>query len=334
MVSDKFPEKLQVNITTRAVVAAFLVVLVGWLAVQLKAVLLILLAALLLALGLSSLIDFLVRKGIKREVAGIVSVLGLGLVFLALGAFGVSTVVDQTVRFVRRLPFLLNALAQSPSAPGFFRDLSKTLADQVGGLSGNVLKVTWGAFSGVGAVITVLVFTVYILIYLEEIERYFVNLFAEKSRDKVRETIEEIKSRLGAWFAAESVLMLCVGSFTFVGLTLLRMDYAVALSVIAGFLEIVPNFGPIISVFPAALVGFYDSVWMGLAAIALFILVQQVENYFIVPKVMQNAIGFNPLVTMVAILTGGMLLGFVGLLFALPLTLVGSIIVRKVFLED
>lgn len=111
---------------------------------------------------------------------------------------------------------------------------------------------------------------------------------------------------------------------------MLRLDYVLPLEIIAGFLEIVPILGPILSAVPSVVVGFAVSPLVGLGVLGWFILLQQLENNLIVPNVMQKSVGFNPLITMVVILIGAKLLGMAGALLAVPITLVVAIIIKNI----
>ena len=127
------------------------------------------------------------------------------------------------------------------------------------------------------------------------------------------------------------ILVLIIGVMTYVGLSLLRVNYALPLAVIAGILEIIPMIGPLISAVPAVLVGFAASPILGLGVVALFVLVQQFENTIVVPRVMKKAIGLDPILTMLTILVGGRLFGVMGALLSVPVTLVVIIVLKHFY---
>jgi len=124
--------------------------------------------------------------------------------------------------------------------------------------------------------------------------------------------------------------MIIIGLLTFIGLTLLGIDYALPLAIFAGFLEIIPSFGPFISAIPAVLVGLLISPLMALAVIALYFLIQQVENNFIVPQLMAKECGLNPLVTIIALIVGFKLGGVIGAILAVPVVLLIEIILTEI----
>ena len=115
--------------------------------------------------------------------------------------------------------------------------------------------------------------------------------------------------------------MTMVGLLTFIGLSLIGVRYALPLSIIAGLLEVVPNLGPTISTIPSFLVALTQSYFLGFSTIALYFIVQQLENHIIVPMVMKKAVGLNPIITLIALIIGGKVGGAVGVVLAIPFTL-------------
>jgi len=114
---------------------------------------------------------------------------------------------------------------------------------------------------------------------------------------------------------------------------LLGLPYLLALSVIAGLLELVPNIGPTIAAVPAIIVGFSVSYSHGLAALIVAIIVQQLENHLIVPKVMQKATGLNPIITLIALMIGFQLGGPLLAVLALPVFITIEVFVSHLHLD-
>src|SRR5690606_15670337 len=119
------------------------------------------------------------------------------------------------------------------------------------------------------------------------------------------------------------LLMLAVGLLSFVGLSLLGIPYAVPLALLAGLLEIVPNVGPTVAAIPAVFVGYLAGgpVIAGVVAL-LAIVIQQIENNLLVPKIMHANANVNPLISLILILTGLKVTGVIGALLAIPVYIV------------
>ena len=116
--------------------------------------------------------------------------------------------------------------------------------------------------------------------------------------------------------------MSIIGVLIYIGLRLLGIPYALPLAIFAGILEAVPNIGPVISAIPGVVIALTISPVMGLAAAALYFLVQQLENSVVVPKVMQKATGVNPLITILSLAIGFQLAGPLGAILAVPIVIV------------
>ena len=146
--------------------------------------------------------------------------------------------------------------------------------------------------------------------------------------------IVAIERKLGAWVIGQLALAVIVGVITYIGLTLLGVEFALSLSIIAGIFEIVPIIGPIISAIPAVLVALTMSPMMALLVAGLFFVVQQLENNIFVPIVMRRAVGIPPIVTILALTIGGKLAGVAGIMLAVPLVVAMQVIFQSLVIEN
>jgi predicted PurR-regulated permease PerM len=116
---------------------------------------------------------------------------------------------------------------------------------------------------------------------------------------------------------------------TLVGLLILGVDYPVVLALFAGLTEMIPIIGPFIGAIPAVIVGVSQAPVMGLWVALMYLIIQQLENHLIVPRVMSKASGLNPVIVIIAILVGGKLFSITGVILAVP-----TMIIITTFLED
>ncbi len=189
-------------------------------------------------------------------------------------------------------------------------------------------SVTNGAFDFVKStfsnfifLISVIFFSFYFLIEEHVIRGLLLRFFDAKNANDIAGIFDKAELRMRAWLWGQLILMLAIGTATYIGLTLLGVRYALPLAVLAGLLEVVPILGPTISAIPAFLVTASQSVFGGFTVIALYFVIQQIENQVLVPLVMRRAVGLNPILTLTALIIGGKLAGVMGLLLAIPLTL-------------
>jgi predicted PurR-regulated permease PerM len=205
----------------------------------------------------------------------------------------------------------------TPALQGVNIDISQ----QIPNLTNQFLGLASNVFSNTIFIISTLFFGFYFTLQENLLKGILARFFSAEKIRQVTAIVEKAEVRMSAWVWGEITLMTIVGVMTFVGLSLIGIRYALPLAVLAGLLEAVPNLGPTLSAIPAALIGFSQSYFMGFATIALFFIVQQVENNVVVPIVMKRAVGLNPIVTLIALIIGGKLAGIIGVLLAIPVTL-------------
>ena len=131
------------------------------------------------------------------------------------------------------------------------------------------------------------------------------------------------------------ILSILVGLLVFLGLSLLQIKYAAILAILAGLLEFVPYVGPVFAAIPALFLGFSQAgIVKMLLVLLMYIVLQQLENHILVPKVMQKAVGLNPIVSIIALLAGAQLAGFIGVLIAIPVATALSVFIEDVLAKD
>jgi predicted PurR-regulated permease PerM len=160
----------------------------------------------------------------------------------------------------------------------------------------------------------------YMLRDLKLIKRTFAGLFQEPARTEIFSILHQIDSVLGGFVRGHLLVALIVGMLSFVGLTLLRIDFALIIGFVAGLFDIIPYFGPVIGALPAVAIALLESPLKALYVIILFLIIHQVESTIVSPKIIGQRVGLHPLVVIFALLVGGNAAGLVGLLLAVPIT--------------
>jgi predicted PurR-regulated permease PerM len=105
----------------------------------------------------------------------------------------------------------------------------------------------------------------------------------------------------------------------FGSLTVLQVKFALSLGILAALFEFIPIFGPILAAIPAIIIAFFQEPILGLLTLILFVIVQQLENHLIYPVVVRKTVGVHPIIVILAMIIGGQLGGFFGILLAIPL---------------
>jgi predicted PurR-regulated permease PerM len=128
--------------------------------------------------------------------------------------------------------------------------------------------------------------------------------------------------------------MAAIAFVSFIGLSILGVPLALANALLAGLLEFIPNIGPVLSVFPPIAVALLVSPWKAVAVLILYILIQQLEAYVLVPFVMKQQVSLLPAVTLLSVVIFGTFFGFLGVFLSVPLVIVFKIWLKEVLIKD
>jgi predicted PurR-regulated permease PerM len=313
---------------------------------QLREVLLLIFAAVVLATTLNRLARRFQGLGIKRGLAVLlaVAIFWVGVVcffWLIVPPFvqqfheltyrvpqgfeRFNTWVDERRTYIppQLLPYIpdLNSLIEQ-AQPLFNR------------LLGNSFAFVSGSLEVVLKILLVLVLTGMFLANPHDYRKVFVRLFPSFYRSRVNGILNQCEISLEGWITGAIIAVAVVGLMSLLGLSILGVKAALALAVLAGFMNLIPNLGPTMSVLPAMAIALLDNPWKALAVFILYFVIQQVESNFITPVVMAHQVSLLPAVTLISQLFFVTFLGFLGLFLALPLTVVAKIWVQEVLIKD
>jgi predicted PurR-regulated permease PerM len=328
----------------RVVVLAIALGIGLWLFVTLRTILLQLLLAIILSAGLRPLVDWLNARGIPRGPAVLLIYLSVVLIIVLFGVVVIPPVINEIERVVyeaptygeRLLQFLRDVRADYPFLP----PLDEQLLAQLRGLSGqisaiasqalSVARIAIGVFSGVLNAILVLLLTLYLVVDGARIREYLLSFLDPAQADRARAVADRIGPRIGGWLLGQIALSATVGLVSFVALSLLGIEGALLLAVIAAIGEVIPIVGPIAAAVPAVIVALTQSPLLALATAGVYLGIQQLENNLLVPKIMERAVDLHPLAVVLALLVGGELLGIAGAIVAVPVAAAIAVVLDEV----
>jgi predicted PurR-regulated permease PerM len=203
------------------------------------------------------------------------------------------------------------------------------IADRVGSSVGVLFQAINVTFSSIFTAFTLFVLSFYLMVERRTLHQKI--YWFSKAKNHIAQAdafLNSIELQLGGWVRGELILMFAVGTLNYVGLLLLGVPYALPLALVAGFLEILPNLGPILSTVLASLIALtVGGPFLALGVAVMGIVIQQVENSFLVPKVMSVNANVNSLTSILSILIGLQLGGIAGGFLAIP----AYIVMRSVY---
>jgi predicted PurR-regulated permease PerM len=303
----------KIEVSHKTIIFTIFLLIFLWILYQIRHIVFLLYISLIFTTAVSPVVAKLEKVKIPRGIAVLLLYLlfigGLSLTIASI----VPVLVKQTSELLGDLPDYLDKIGFEKLQIG-----PKDYADQLAKVPGSVFKIITATFSNILKVFAFLVINFYLLLERKNLKKHLRYFFAEEKQKKVERFVLDLEKKLGGWVRGEIILMFLVGLMSYLGLRLLDLDFALPLALIAGFLELIPNIGPTVSAIPAIIVGFASSPVIGLAVLALCILIQQLENNLITPKIIQHTVGLHPLVTLVALMIGLALGGIAGTLLAVP----------------
>lgn len=307
--------------------------------VNLRTILVLVLLALAIALGLNPAVSWLHEHRIRRGLAVLIVALGvIGLLVLA-GWAVVPVVTEQVNLLMIQSPSYLQNLRQNPQIAAFdaqFQVIDRAVSYLT---SGELITGLFGGLVGAGQVVANVIFTViittvltlYFLITLPSIKELIYQLAPASRRPRVRYLANEMFRRVGGYVSGLFTVVLISMTVAFTFLNIVGMGrYAMALTVVVGMFAFVPLVGTTISMIILSIVGFAFSPTTGLITLAFFLVYQQIDAYFIQPRVFAHSVQIPAVLVMLAAISGGLLIGMIGAILAIPITAALLLLYREV----
>ncbi|HEX7117461.1 MAG TPA: AI-2E family transporter [Longimicrobiales bacterium] len=291
---------------------------------QVTAVVVIITLALFLTAVLSPLADWIQRRGAGRGMAALLSVAAAVLVVLALFGLILPPLIIEGIEFAEDLPNQLERLRRLSTAyPTVFEGLQRTamrIRQDPARFFTGFLRAGASAVNAVFSAVIVLTLALYLLIDQERVRAAVLDHLPARHRERADRTITGVARAVRGYFTGQAIVSTIFAVLTFLVLTILGVPYATVLAAIAFFLDAIPNIGATLATIVPALVAFAsEGIVDALIVVGVFMVYQQVENNVVSPRVLGEKLEISPVLTLVAILVGGAVLGVIGVIIAIPL---------------
>lgn len=283
---------------------------------QLKEILLVIFIAYIIVAALNPIVEFLRRRRVPKTIAVLITFFTTLAFFILLIAPLVPFFVSQIQQLSKSFPEYLHQAAAVIGLDLDVREVSQIVTPQQ--LGQNAFALAGGVFGGFFSIVSTIAISFYLLLSYDAAKKNVAELFIRKHREKAINIIDQINDKLGAWLQGQFVLSLSIGFLTWATLSVLGLPFALPLAVLAGLFEIVPTVGPILSAIPAVIVALTISPNMAIVVICCYLGIQMIENHLLVPRIMQRAVGLNPVVVIIGVIVGDRLLGIPGALLSVP----------------
>jgi predicted PurR-regulated permease PerM len=338
---------------TRWVVIAILLFLMLAGAWIVRGILLLTLASIILVVLLQMPVRRMVRRGVPRPVAIILALAFIIVIMTALTLFALPQLVQQfvilaTVNIPQGVEELLNRwasgdiqrqfpiLAQitTQDIENFLNQASTQILSAIGAFGVSVLPVLGNVADTLLSLLIVLFMSMYLIADPESHRDGAIRLLPKWYRLRGREILDRCAEALRAWLKATIVSMFFVGVLTWIGLSLVGLQQALVLGVIAGITSFIPNFGPLIALIPSIAVGLIQAPdqigWIILVVYG----VSFIQTQIMIPLLVAGSIRLPPVLVLLGQIIAGVFFGFLGIMLAVPITAILLVLVQEIYVKD
>lgn len=272
-------------------------------------------------------------KAVPRDKAILLVYLFLSLVIVLTGFYLAPALSEQIIELSQILPQRLSELKNrfldlslkisggrgAKLIEAFLLEISKRAEDFAISLGAYVVASVPRILQSLFIIFVSLVLSYYFLNDQKNIAQGLFCLFPPEKKRVVSGVLEEINDSLGGYLRGLIIVAFLVGILGFLAMLILKVNYALLIGAIVGFTNLIPYFGPVIGAIPGVVLAFFSSPSKGLWAILAFIIIQQIDNVVLTPKIVGQHTGLHPVTVIMAVLAGERLWGFGGMLVAVPL---------------
>lgn len=303
--------------------------------------------AMVISYVLHPLVIKLEEKKVKRPVGILLIYLVFGVALTVVTIFVIPQLINNTRELINILPGItieyrnnFNGMVNIISTSTWPEDIKSAIFKEINrgvqiaeNMVLDILKNTLTGFMKTVSTLFDLVVSMIIAYYILKDAEYFKNvslsLVPKKWRNGIIGASREINGVLSNFIQGQLLTALIVGSLEVIGLIIVGIKYPLILGMLGGVANIIPYFGPFIGAIPAVAVALIESPVKAVWTVLVFVIIQQVDNGFISPKIIEGRLGLHPVTTILAVLVGGEFFGIVGMLVSVPIAAMVKILGRR-----
>ena len=328
-----------VTISTASVLKVILAVLLVFFLYLIRDVLVMVIFAVVITSAINPVVKWMQDRGAPRTLAVFLVFIGLFLILAGILFLIIRPLAGELQNLSETIPVYFERISltveevrdASPAYQEILSNIQTYLTQFAGTLSSassNAFAAVARLFGGITTAVVVLILSFYLSVQERGIPLFLRAVTPVRHQSYVLNLWARAQTKMGRWVRGQILLSLSVGILVFIGLTIFGIRFSILLALLAALFEIIPFVGPVLAAIPAVLLAMLKSPIVALWTVLVYIIVQQLENAVLAPKIMQHAVGLNPVVVLLAILIGGKLLGIAGIIIAVPVAAVVVEIIR------
>ncbi|OGZ41930.1 MAG: hypothetical protein A3C80_02145 [Candidatus Ryanbacteria bacterium RIFCSPHIGHO2_02_FULL_45_43] len=321
-------EKLHIKISTGTFFRAIVLLIAVYLLFKVIAVIGAVLVAVVIAAAFEPAILRMKKYKIPRTITVILIYFIIFIVFLLAVYSILPSLVQEARQFIRQLPeFVTEITAQLSGRFDFlplevigenFRIFIESRDFSIGQAVESLRQGASVIFGGLFSFVIIIVLSFYLSVQEQGVTKFLRIVVPENYEDYAVDLWSRTQRKIERWLQGQLLLGVIVGAIVYIGLSIMRIEYALTLAFLSAIFELIPFFGPIMAAIPGIIVATLQEPMLGLAVLILYVLVQQLENHLIYPVVVRKMIDIPPVIVILALIFGGQLAGFFGVILAIP----------------
>ena len=329
--------RVEFSVSIGSIVKVLAVLLVFAALYKIHGLILVILTSVVIASALDPLTGRLTRFGIPRVVSVIFLFLIFIILFFSLFYFFAPPLLTEFSNFIEAIPQYVGTIQGVDKtvdsifgAQTFLSDITSNISlgdllfdakSTIFGISGGAIQTASFVFGGFTQFVLILVISFYLAVQESGVESFLRIVTPLRHEKYAIDLWQRSQRKIALWMQGQLLLGLLIGVLVYLGLTVLGVEYAFLLAVIAAIFELIPVFGPVMGAIPAVMLAFVDGgVTLGLMVIGFYIIIQQFENHLIYPLVVRKVTGVPPLLVIISLIVGYELAGFLGIVLAVPVS--------------
>jgi len=323
-----------INISSSTIVRTLLFLVLFYVLYIVRDLVLVILTAIVLASAVEPGTRWFVRRKIPRTLSVLLIYVATAVLFVGSFYFLFVPLLNESADFLKGLPEYSGAIesqavvsqggvfggfSESLSLPSVINQVNTALSDLSSGFVGTVDVI----FGGILSFVLIIVISFYLAVQEDGVGKFLRIVAPLKQEQYIIGLWKRSKEKIGLWMQGQLLLAVIVAVLVFLGLTLIGVRHALLLSVIAGLFELIPLFGSFLAAAPAIAIAFIDGgLTLALVVAGLYLIIQQFESQLIYPLVVKKVVGVPPIISIIALIVGAKIAGFLGIILSVPVAAV------------
>ena len=328
-------KKQELSITTGSWIRGVIVLAIAYMLFLVSELILVIITSIVIASAIEPATNWAKRRNIPRLLMILLVYIISGFLFAGLFYFILFPLIGEMSSFIKTLTIYSDSFASggvisdlfrtqnlfgSFGTPTVIRELSSYLNSLSVFLSQGVFSSISTIFGGILNFLLIVVLSFYLVVQENGVSKFLKIITPLKHEQYVIDLWRRSQAKIGLWIQGQLLVSIMVMMLVYIGLLIMNVPNALLLAVMAGVFDLVPIIGPIVASVPAIFVGFISGgVNMAIIVAIIYLIIQQFEGNIIYPLIHKKMVGVPPMVSITALIAGGILAGFLGILISVPI---------------